>query len=98
MDGKAKCVDNFGFCEIALPEIPDELWNRIVALLPGPKKNKKKTGRPRMEDRRAMDAIFYISRTGCQWKTLPRSLGAASTVHDRFQEWRTDWNIQTHVD
>jgi len=25
---------------------------------------------------------------GCQWKALPRSLGAASTVHDRFQEWR----------
>lgn len=24
---------------------------------------------------------------GCQWKDLPRSLGAASTVHDRFSEW-----------
>ena len=35
-----------------------------------------------------MTAIFYILRTGCQWKALPRSLGAPSTVHDRFQEWR----------
>jgi transposase len=34
-----------------------------------------------------MDAIFYVLRTGCKWKALPRSLGAASTVHDRFQEW-----------
>jgi transposase len=33
-------------------------------------------------------AIFYVLRTGCQWKTLPKSLGAPSTVHDRFQEWR----------
>ena len=41
-----------------------------------------------MDDRRAMSAIFYVLRTGCQWNALPRSLGASSTVHDRFQEWR----------
>ena len=41
-----------------------------------------------MDDRKAMSAIFYILRTGCQWKALPRSLGAPSTVHDRFQEWQ----------
>jgi putative transposase len=68
-------------------EIPDVLWDRIVSLLPLRKK-KKKAGRPRMDDRRAMSAIFYVLRTGCQWNALPRSLGASSTVHDRFQEWR----------
>lgn len=41
-----------------------------------------------MNDRKAMSAIFYILRTGCQWKALPRSMGAPSTVHDRFQEWQ----------
>jgi putative transposase len=41
-----------------------------------------------MPNRQAMDGIFYVLRTGCQWKALPRGLGAASTVHDRFQEWR----------
>ena len=41
-----------------------------------------------MDDRMAMSAIFYVLRTGCQLKALPRSLGASSTVHDRFQEWR----------
>jgi putative transposase len=35
-----------------------------------------------------MSAVFYVLRTGCQWNALPRSLGASSTVHDRFQEWR----------
>jgi len=40
-----------------------------------------------MDDRQALDAIFYLMRTGCQWKALPRALGAASMVHDRFQEW-----------
>jgi transposase len=67
--------------------IPDELWVRIEPLLP-PERPKPKGGRPRMPNRQAMDAIFYVLRTGCQWKALPRSLGAASTVHDRFQEWR----------
>jgi transposase len=66
--------------------IPDELWMRIEVLLP-PQRTYPKGGRPRMADRKAMDAIFYVLRTGCQWKALPRSLGAASTVHDRFQAW-----------
>jgi transposase len=41
-------------------EIPDKLWNRIVLLLlPKTKRNKKKkSGRPRMDDRKAMTAIF----------------------------------------
>lgn len=71
-------------------QIPDELWQRIQVLIPPPpkKKNKDRPGRPRMDDRRAMNAIFYVLRTGCQWNALPRSLGASSTVHDRFQEWR----------
>ena len=67
--------------------IPDELWERIEPLLP-PDKPHPKGGRPPMPKRPAMDAIFYILRTGCQWKALPRSLGAPSTVHDRFVEWR----------
>lgn len=33
------------------------------------------------------DAVYYVLATGIQWKALPRCLGAASTVHDRFQEW-----------
>jgi putative transposase len=68
-------------------EVPDVLWERIVPLLPPPKK-KKKAGRPRMDDRKAMNAIFYILRTGCQWNALPRSLGASTTVFDRFHEWQ----------
>lgn len=66
--------------------ISDELWEQIEPLLP-PETPKPKGGRPMMDNRKAMDAIFYVLRTGCQWKALPRSLGASSTVHDRFQEW-----------
>lgn len=76
---------DFSYC------IPDIIWNRINALLSSSTRSgKKRTGRPRMDDRKAMSAIFYVLRTGCQWKALPRSLGASSTVHDRFQEWRKE--------
>jgi transposase len=58
--------------------IPDVLWNRIIVpLLPSRKRKrkKKKAGRPRMNDRKAMSAtIFYVLCTGCQWNALPRSL------------------------
>lgn len=73
---------------IAKPfRLPDGLWQKMRPLIPGPGP-KKKPGRPRMDDHQAMSAIYYVLRTGIQWKALPRSLGAASTVHDRFQEWR----------
>lgn len=69
-----------GFC------IPDELWGRIAPLLP-PDRPQPQGGRPCMAARQAMTAIYYILRTGCQWKALPRTFGAASTVYDRFRRW-----------
>ena len=68
-------------------EISGEFWNKIKPLLPLPNP-KKKPGRPRKDDKRILSGIFYLLRTGCQWKALPRFYGAPSTVHDRFQEWR----------
>jgi putative transposase len=70
-------------------QISSELWEKMKSLLPPPKQ-KKKDGRPRMDDRKAMNAIVYVLRTGCQWNAIPKSLGASSTVHDRFQEWMID--------
>ncbi|MBD2464743.1 transposase [Oscillatoria sp. FACHB-1407] len=66
--------------------LPDEVWEHLKNAIP-PEPLKPKGGRPRMDDRKALNAIFYVLRTSCQWKALPRSLGASSTVHDRFQLW-----------
>jgi putative transposase len=67
--------------------IPDELWKRVEPLLP-PERPHPKGGRPWVPSRQCLDGIFFVLRTGCQWKALPRCFGAASTVHDRFQQWR----------
>jgi transposase len=45
-------------------------------------------GRPRKADRICADGIFYVLRTGCQWKALDETaICPGSTAHDRFQEW-----------
>jgi transposase len=31
--------------------------------------------------------IFYVLRTGCQWKAMPREFGSGSSIHAYFQEW-----------
>ena len=66
--------------------MPNELWKVIEPLL-GPSKEPHSNGRPPAPYRRTMDAIFYVLRTGCQWKALPRSLGSGSTAHAYFQKW-----------
>ncbi len=68
-------------------DIADDVWAKIESMLPRPRKKIKK-GRPRMSDRQAMTAILYKLRTDCSWKILPPSLGAGSTIYDRFREWQ----------
>ena len=67
--------------------IPDSLWQRIEPLLPQEQPHPK-GGRPYIPARQCMDGSFYVMRTGCQWKALPKGFAASSTVHLRFQQWR----------
>lgn len=67
-------------------KVSEKLWEKVKPLIPSAPSHAK-GGRPRMEDRKAFEAMVYVLRTGIQWNALPRALGASSTVHDRFQEW-----------
>jgi len=69
--------------------MPDELWRKIAPLLPERRNTHRfGGGRPRASDRRCMDGIFFVLRTGCQWKALSATgICPSSTAHDRFQEW-----------
>lgn len=47
------------------------------------------THRKRVDNRAAMNAIFYILRNGCQWNALhATNICSSSSAHRRFQEWR----------
>lgn len=64
--------------------IPDELFARMEPLLPKFRKSKK-GGRPRLSWRSVLDGIFYVLRTGCQWKAMPPEFGSGSAIHSYFQ-------------
>ena len=68
--------------------IPDLLWDRIEPLLPARPVHPLGCHRPRVPDRSAMDAIFFVLRTGCQWNALSATgICSSSAAHRRFQEW-----------
>lgn len=53
-------------------------------------------GRPRKTDMRdVVDAVFYILRTGCQWRYLPGDFPPKSTVWRYFDRWRRDGALDT---
>jgi putative transposase len=68
--------------------IPQVLWERIQPLLPARPPHPLGCHNPRVDDRKAMDAIFFVLRTGCQWNALNATgICSSSAAHRRFQEW-----------
>lgn len=68
--------------------IPDALWEKIEPLLPPRKPHPLGCHNPPVPARQAMDAIFFVLRTGCQWNALNATgICSSSSAHRRFQEW-----------
>jgi transposase len=71
-------------------DLTDEQWALIEPLIPKPRPG----GRPRKTPvREVADAIFYLLRTGCQWRFLPQDFPAKSTVWEYFDAWRRDGTL-----
>jgi transposase len=69
---------------------PDKLWAHIEPLLPPRKPHLPGCHRPRVDDRRAMDAIFFVFRPASLWNALKdTNICSCSCVHHRFYEWAT---------
>jgi len=66
---------------------PDDLWNDVIQPIVDQYDPPAPTGRPRIDQRDALDGIIYHLRTGCQWNALPRLFGDDSSVHRTFQRW-----------
>lgn len=68
--------------------IPDELWGQIEPLLPAPKPHPNGGHNPRVPNRKAMDAVLFVLRTGCQWNALDATgICSCSSAYRRFREW-----------
>jgi transposase len=62
-----------------------EEWAIVTPLLPGAEG--KKNGRPRLDDRKVLNGIFFVLRTGVPWRDLPERYGPYTTVYNRFNRW-----------
>jgi transposase len=68
--------------------LPDEMWSQLEPLLPPRKSHPLGCHNPRVSDRAAMNAIFYVLRTGAQWNSLDATgICSCSSAYRRFREW-----------
>ncbi len=78
-------------------DLNDSEWNLISYCFPKPSKK----GRPRQHTfRELLNAIFYLTKTGCQWRNLPEHFAPWGTVYHYFRLWQQNglWEaIHTHL-
>ncbi len=74
-------------CQRYPSDLTDQEWAILEPLIPAAKPG----GRPRTVDmREVINAIFYVDRTGCQWRALPTDFPPWPTVWTCFRAWRLD--------
>lgn len=68
-------------------DLTDEQWRIIAPLIPSAKSG----GRERKIDiREVINAIFYLLKSGCQWRMIPNDFPKWQTVYDYFGKWKKD--------
>src|SRR5918993_660369 len=68
-------------------DLSDAEWNYIEPHLPALTGH----GRPRIHDlREILNAVFYVLKSGCQWRLLPHDFPRWPTVYHYFRKWRID--------
>ena len=64
--------------------LTDEQWARLAPLMPGGCRGKRG---PRTNNRRFMDALIWMARSGGRWRDLPERFGDFRTVKRRYYDW-----------
>jgi transposase len=64
-------------------ELTDYEWASIKPMLPN-----KPRGVPRVNDRRVLNGILWVLRSGAPWRDLPENFGPYTTCYNRFVRWR----------
>lgn len=76
-------------------DLTDQQWELVEELIPAALPG----GRPRETDmREVVNAILYLTRSGCQWDMLPHDLPSKSTTYEYFAAWRDNGVWQRMLD
>ena len=72
-------------------DLSDQEWEILQPLLSSPEKR----GRPpKWPLRHVADAVFYLLRSGCSWRMLPKEYPPWQTVYYHFRKWRIDGRLR----
>ena len=72
-------------------DLSDAEWECLRRHLPPPNKR----GRPRLHStREILNAVFYVLKSGCPWRLLPREFPPWETVYCWFRRWRIDGTFE----
>ena len=71
-----RCVVRGGARYFTGAELTNEQKAIIAPLIP---KRKPSLGRPRTDNRRTLNGILYVLKTGCAWADMPREYGSSTT-------------------
>ncbi len=67
-------------------ELTDDQWQKILPVLKTCPRIRLGAGR---DVRRFREAVLWITRSGSQWRLLPKSYGNRNSVYKRFDRWST---------
>lgn len=67
---------------MARSDMSDLEWEFIEPVLPNNSRGVK-----RVDDRRVINGIFHVLRTGIPWRDLPDQYGPHTTIYNRFNRW-----------
>ena len=74
---------------MAEPLVSDPLWALVAPLLPE-RPPRPRGGRPPLGDRKVLEGIVFVLRTGIPWASLPKQMGCGSgmTCWRRLCGWQ----------
>jgi transposase len=67
--------------------INDNTWSKIYDYLQGFLKDRTIYIRSESSCRKFVEAVYFMARSGLQWRLLPAEFGHWNTVYRRFADW-----------
>lgn len=72
-------------------DISKNAWKTLKSLLPCAKSDKIIGGCPvKVDLKEVINAIFYVTKTGCSWRSLPHDFPCWQTVYGYYNRWQKD--------
>jgi transposase len=76
---------------MSVDALRDDQWERLEPFVPGGRKGRRG---PRSNNRRFLDALLWMARSGARWRDLPERFGLYQTAKRRYYRWIENGTIE----